>query len=102
MFPVNIRPACPERYYLNISTKQYEVLKIIFVPERIHYPHLQTSLSWEVSAWQYSMARLNVADEGMASMSVDSCECTEEAVRTADRGWYSRLGVGRGANNSSK
>lgn len=76
-------------------------MKIIVVPERIHYPHLQTPLSWEVFPWQYSMEPLHVADEGMASVYVDSCEYTEEDVRTAERGWSSRLRVGRGANNSS-
>jgi hypothetical protein len=33
----------------------------------------------------------------MASTYVDSCEYTEEAVRTIDRGWSSRLGVGQSA-----
>jgi len=47
----------------------------------------------------HGVARPQVADGGMGYME-GSCELNKQP-RTADEGWSSSLGVGRGANNPS-
>jgi hypothetical protein len=44
-----------------------------------------------------------VDDEGLRPPDMDSiCEYTEQAVATADKGWYSSSGTGQGCNNYSQ
>jgi hypothetical protein len=45
--------------------------------------------------WHNGMARPQVADGGTAA------NILKKQSRTADKGWSSSFGVGRGANNSS-
>jgi hypothetical protein len=48
------------------------------------------------------MARPRVADGGDAlRLWREAANILNKQSRTADKGWSSRLGVGRGANNSS-
>jgi len=47
------------------------------------------------------MARPRVADGGTASVKEVAANILNKQSRTADEGWPSSLGVGRGANNAS-
>jgi hypothetical protein len=50
----------------------------------------------------YGMARPQVADGGDAlQLWREAANIVNKQSRTADKGWSSILGVGRGANNSS-
>ena len=49
----------------------------------------------------HGMARLQVADRGTASDMEVAANKLNEQSWTADKGWSSSLGVGRGANNAS-
>jgi len=54
-----------------------------------------------VGPYHHGTARPHVADGGTASDMEGSCEYIEKQSRTADEGWSSSLGVGRGANKAS-
>jgi hypothetical protein len=54
-----------------------------------------------VGPCHHGMARPQVADGGTASYMEGSLNKLNKQPRTADEGWPSSLGVGRGANNPS-
>jgi len=54
-----------------------------------------------VDTCHHGKARLQVADGGTDSNTEGSCEVLNKQSGTADMGWFSSSGVGRGAKNFS-
>jgi hypothetical protein len=87
-----------ETLIINFYTTRHDILAEIYNTKSLYIP-LQFH---RCVACKHGMARPQVADggDGLQIWRV-GVNVWNKQSRTADKGWSSRLGVGRGANNSS-